>query len=295
MGHSHHNHNSSGKNLRLVFFLNLGFAIFEIFGGFWTNSVAILSDALHDLGDSLSLGMAWFLNKKSKGTADSKFSFGYIRFSLLGALINSIVLITGSVFVVIEAVKRLQNPEESNAEGRIVFALIGIVVNGYAAFRISGGKSLNEKVVKWHLLEDVLGWVAVLIAAIVLLFKDIPYIDPALSMLITAYILYNVWKRLKETLHIFLQGVPVGIDIHKLEKELRAIPFVESLHHTHIWSLDGEHHVFTTHLKLAGITDIIEVIKVKDKAREILTSYGFAHFTIETEINDERCALTDPE
>ncbi|MFV0269668.1 MAG: cation diffusion facilitator family transporter, partial [Draconibacterium sp.] len=157
--HHHHEHNHSGKKLKVAFFLNLGFTVFEIFGGLYVNSVAILSDAIHDLGDSLSLGTAWYLDKKSKKGADSKFSFGYVRFSLLGALINSLVLIGGSVYVIYEAVGRILEPEHSDAGGMIVFALIGIAVNGYAAWKMSGGSSLNEKVVSWHLMEDVLGWV----------------------------------------------------------------------------------------------------------------------------------------
>src|SRR5690606_7238014 len=152
-------HNPSGKNLKLAFFLNLGFTIFEIIGGFYVNSVAIISDALHDLGDSLSLGTAWYLQKKSHQGKDSRFSFGYKRFSLLGALINSLVLIGGSIFVIYQAVLRIIEPEASDAQGMIIFAIVGVAVNGFAAYKLSGGTSMNEKVVSWHLLEDVLGWI----------------------------------------------------------------------------------------------------------------------------------------
>ncbi len=132
----------------------------------------------------------------------------------------------------------------------IVFAIIGVAVNGYAAWKLSKGKSLNERVVSWHLVEDVLGWIAVLIVAIVLLFTDINYLDPALSLLITLYILWNVVMRLRETLMIFLQAVPSGINIEAIKDRILQLPHVHSLHHTHVWSLEGEHHVFTTHIKL---------------------------------------------
>lgn len=290
--HDHHSHNS-GQNLKLAFFLNLGFTIFEIIGGFYVNSVAILSDAIHDLGDSLSLGTAWYLDKKSKNKADSNFSFGYARFSLLGALINSLVLIAGSIFVIYQAVGRILKPEHSNAEGMIVFAIIGILINGYAAWKMSGGKSLNEKVVSWHLLEDVLGWLAVLIVAIVLTFKDIHYLDPALSLLITAYILWGVIKRLKETLFVFLQGIPKDIDLEEIKHRIETLENVQSLHHTHIWSLEGENHVFTTHLKLASINDFNQVMKIKSETKAILQEYKFSHYTIEVEYNEENCALAD--
>lgn len=288
----HHIHeHASGKNLKIAFFLNLGFTILEIIGGFMVNSVAILSDALHDMGDSLSLGLSWYLDRKSRKGATKKYSFGFTRFSLLGALINSVVLIGGSVFVIYEAVGRILEPEHSDARGMIIFAVIGVAVNGFAAWKLQGGKSMNERVVSWHLLEDVLGWVAVLIVSIVLLFEDIHYLDPALSLLITAYVLWNVMKRLKETMFIFLQGVPGDININELEEELLKIKNVESLHHTHIWSLEGEHHVFTTHIKLKNINEFFQIIEVKQKAKEVLKKYPFQHYTIETELDNETCDL----
>ncbi|WP_417886571.1 cation diffusion facilitator family transporter [Zunongwangia sp.] len=293
MSHSHHHHHEhqSGKNLKIAFFLNLGFTILEIFGGLYVNSVAILSDAVHDLGDSLSLGTAWYLDKKSHKGADEKFSFGYRRFSLLGALINSIVLIGGSIYVISEAIQRLLDPQPSDAQGMIIFAIFGVLVNGYAAWKLSGGKSLNEKTVSWHLLEDVLGWVAVLIVAIVLNFTDNQYLDPALSVLITLYILYNVILRLKDTLFIFLQGVPEEIKPKEIENRILKIDNVASVHHMHIWSLEGENHVFTAHLKLKNITDFQSLLQVKKEVKSILKKFNFNHYTIETELDSESCDL----
>lgn len=291
MAHDHHHHNPSGKNLKLAFFLNLGFTIFEIIGGFYVNSVAIISDAVHDLGDSLSLGTAWYLQKKSHQGKDSRFSFGYKRFSLLGALINSLVLIGGSIFVIYQAVLRIIEPEASDAQGMIIFAIVGVAVNGFAAYKLSGGTSMNEKVVSWHLLEDVLGWIAVLIVALVLLFWDNPYLDPALSLLITAYILWNVWKRLKETLFIFLQGVPADIKLDEIEERILEIKNVASVHHVHVWSLEGEHHVFTAHVKLENIQLFQELLDVKTRIKSILKEYPFNHYTIETELDRESCGL----
>ncbi len=290
MGHDH-DHHSAGKNLKFAFFLNAGFTIFELIGGFYVNSVAIVSDAVHDLGDTLSLGTSWYLQKKSKQKRDNKFSFGYKRFSLLGALINSLVLLGGSVFVITEAVGRLLEPEHSDAKGMMVFAIIGVAVNGFAAYKLSKGTSMNEKVVSWHLLEDVLGWVAVLIVAIVLQFKDIHYLDPALSLLITSFILWNVFKRLKETLFIFLQGVPKEIDLSEIETKLNQIPNIASLHHMHVWSLEGTDHVFTTHIKLKNINRFQQLLEVKKQVKNVLQEYHFDHYTIETELDEETCDL----
>jgi cobalt-zinc-cadmium efflux system protein len=289
----HHSHDHSSKNLKTAFFLNLGFTIFELIGGYYVNSVAIISDAIHDLGDSLSLGTSWYLDVKSKQSPAKGFSFGYRRFSLLGALINSIVLIAGSIFVIKEAIGRILNPESSDATGMLIFAIIGVAVNGYAAWKLSKGKTLNERVISWHLVEDVLGWTAILIVSVVLHFRDIQYLDPALSLLITIYILWNVISRLKETLVIFLQGEPIDVDRELIEREILMIEHVESIHHTHIWSLDGEHHVFTTHLKLGPIQDLNEMLSVKNQVKEIMKKYPFEHYTIETEIDAERCGLEE--
>ena len=290
MGHQH-DHSGSGKNLKLAFFLNLAFTVLEFIGGFYVNSIAIVSDAVHDLGDSLSLGTSWFLDTKSKKGSDDKFSFGYRRFSLLGALINSIVLIAGSIYVIYEAVGRILEPEHSDADGMIIFAIIGVAVNGYAAWKLSGGKTINEKVVSWHLMEDVLGWVAVLIVAIILKFEDIHYLDPALSLLITLYILWNVIKRLKETLFIFLQGIPEDINLKEVKSKLLNTEGVASLHHLHIWSQEGEHHVFTAHVKLNYIDDCQQYLSVKSKVLDKLSAYDFEHFTVQFELDSETCKL----
>lgn len=289
--HSHSHHHTSAKNIKVAFFLNLGFTILEIIGGFYVNSVSILSDALHDLGDSLSLGISWYLHNRSKKEADNKFTFGYSRFSILGALINSVVLMGGSVYVIIEAVKRLIHPETSDAKGMLIFAIIGIAVNGYAAFKLSHGTSLNERVVSWHLIEDVLGWAAVLVVSIVMLFTDAPYLDPALSIAITLFILYNVVKRLRETFVILLQGTPEGIDPEKIKMEILAIPNIASLHNMNVWSLEGESHVFTAHIKLNSVTGFTQVLDAKRKVKDLLKKYPFSQYTIEVELTDEMCEL----
>lgn len=170
MGHDH-SHPSGTKNLKIAFFINAGFSIIELFGGIFTNSIAIISDALHDFGDSLSLGLAWYLeNKAARKEADEKFSFGYARFRLLGALVNALILIGGSIYIIIEAIGRLQEPVELKSTWMMGIAVVGVLANGYAAWRTRGSSSLNEKVISWHLLEDVLGWVAVLIVSIILQF-----------------------------------------------------------------------------------------------------------------------------
>ncbi len=291
MSHDH-SHDSTG-DLRLAFFLNLSFTIIEIAGGIWTNSLAILSDAIHDLGDSLSLGMAWYLETYARKDKDKKYSYGYRRYSLLSALINTVVLIVGSVFILSRAVTRLFNPEPVDAKGMIFFAVLGIIVNGLAMLRLRGGKSLNAQVVAWHLIEDVLGWVAVLIMSIVLLFTDLYILDPIFSILITGFVLYNVIKNLKKTLALFLQAVPENMDLEMIENRLLAIDNVCSSHHTHIWSMDGEHHVLTTHLVVEEDTSQGEVLCIKEDINQLSKEMGFLHTTVEIEYGDEKCSMAE--
>jgi cobalt-zinc-cadmium efflux system protein len=295
--HSHHGHdhthNVSAKNIKAAFFLNLGFTVLEIIGGFYVNSVSILSDALHDMGDSLSLGLSWYLHNKSKQGADAKFTFGYSRFSLLGALINSIILLVGSCFVIYEAINRFIHPEPADAKGMLYFALLGMAVNGYAAFRLSGGKSLNERVVSWHLIEDVLGWVAVFIVSIVMMFVDAPWLDPALSLAITLFILYNVIGRLKEVMVILLQGAPQDIDAEEVKEAILKLPYVTGMHHVNIWSLEGEHHVYTAHIRTKGVDTFAELVQVKRSVKAVLKKYPFTYYTVEIEVEGEECDLSN--
>jgi len=287
--HSNHDHHTGGENIKVAFFLNLSFTILEIIGGLWTNSMAILSDALHDLGDSLSLGVSWFLQNYSKKGPDYKFSFGYSRFSLLGALLNSIVLLGGSVLILSRALPRIINPEPVNAKGMIVFAVLGIIVNGAAVLRLKKGTSLNEEVVSWHLLEDVLGWVAVLIGSIILLYKDIPRIDPILSIGITIYILYNVVKNLKKVLRVFLQAVTENISIEEIENEIQEKTEALSSHHTHIWTIEGERNMLSTHVVIPDSYKTKDIIDLKIKIRKILAGKDIEHVTIEIEFESEEC------
>ena len=220
--HTHDHHHHAEKNIAVAFFLNFSFTIIELIGGLLTNSVAIMSDALHDFGDSISLGMAWYFEKLSKRSPNAKYSYGYKRFALLGALLNCIILLLGSTFVIYECVKRLFNPQEVVVEGMFFLAIAGVIINGFAVLRTRKGKGVNERVVSLHLLEDVLGWIAVLIVSIVMFFVDLPILDPILSIGIAIFILYNVVRNLKTTLNVLLQGVPKEMNITHIKEEVEA-------------------------------------------------------------------------
>lgn len=287
--HHHHHHDPASTNIGWAFFLNLAFTVIEFIGGVLTNSTAIMADAVHDLGDSLSLGMAWVLNKLGHKQANQTFTYGYRRLSLVGAFVNAVVLVVGAVWVLTEAIPRLWDPVMPHAEGMLGLALLGMVVNGYAAYRLSGGKSMNERVLNWHLLEDVLGWVAVFVVAVVLMFVDWPILDPLLSIAFTLFILVNVLRHLGATLKLFVQAAPSPKLYQDISQALINLEHVADLHHLHLWSLDGEHHVLTAHLVLASELDNQQRQTLKQAVSAALAEYQLEHTTIELESPTEHC------
>lgn len=282
MSHLHH-HDNATKNIRTAFFLNMLFTIIEIVGGLYTNSIAILSDAVHDLGDTISLGLSWYFQHLSKKKRDNIYSYGYKRFSLLGAIITSIILLVGSLFIVSETIPRLINPEHANTGGMMILAILGVIVNGAAVLKLRKGSSINEKVVSLHLLEDVLGWVAVLVGSVIMHFWDLPIIDPLLSAGIAIYILVNIYKNLKQSFKIILQGIPEDIDLEKVVELITDMKEIHSVHDCHVWTMDGEYNVFTAHVVLYGNYDIDFIEKVKSDIKLNLQNEDIHHITIEFE------------
>ncbi|MCP5187671.1 MAG: cation transporter [Pseudomonadales bacterium] len=287
--HQHDKKQTSSNRIGWAFFLNVSFTIIEFVGGWLTNSTAIMADAVHDLGDSLSIGLAWLLNKLGAKQPSGLFTYGYQRFSLLGALINGFVLIAGSLWVLSAAIPRLFEPQQPHAVGMFWLAILGVVVNGYAAFKLSHGKSLNERVLNWHLMEDVLGWVAVLIVAVTLMFVNWPILDPLLSIAFTLFILVNVVRNLIEAGSILMQGTP-SRSLHSSVVEIfLGIEHIEEAHHVHVWSLDGEKHVLTAHLRLDEAMGSCMQLEIKSKISEALDDLNFLHTTIEFEFPSEYC------
>jgi cobalt-zinc-cadmium efflux system protein len=290
MKHNHlhsHGHEHEYGNLKTAFFINTFFALIEFVGGMLTNSVAILSDAIHDLGDSLSLGTAWYLQKKSGKKSDSTYTYGYKRFSLLGAFINSLVLIIGSVFIIKESIERLINPQQPDAKGMLLLAVLGVLFNGVAFLRLKKGRSINEKVVSLHFLEDILGWIAVLIGSIVMMYANIPVLDPLLSLSIACFILFNVYRNIKPGLKIILQGVPDEAHEEEIRRIIMEKTKVTDIHDFHLWSLDGEQNVVTMHVVVNESMNLKEAEFLKEKIKAELKPLHVSHATIEIEYEPE--------
>ena len=272
------------KNILIAFLLNLLFSILELVGGVITNSVAIISDAIHDLGDAASIGASYFLEKKSKKQPDNIYTYGYLRYSVIGSVITTLILLVGSVLVVINAVNRIFNPQEINYNGMIIFAVIGVAVNFLAAYFTRDGDSLNQKAVNLHMVEDVLGWMVVLIGAIVMRFTDFKLIDPILSIAVAVYIFIHAFSHLKEALDLFLVKIPEGIEIDEIKHHLLEIDGVLDVHHIHVWSMDGNQNYATMHV----VTNSNH-LKIKKAIKEELFEHGIVHATLELESEKEHC------
>ena len=273
------------KNILIAFLLNMAFSIFELAGGVFTNSVAIISDAVHDFGDSISIGISYVLEKKSKKKPDSQYTFGYTRYSILGAFITNTILITGSVLVIVNAIQRIIEPVEINYDGMIIFAVFGVIVNFLAAYFTKEGDSLNQKAVNLHMLEDVLGWAVVLIGAIVIKFTKINLIDAIMSIGVAIFILIHALKSFKSIIDLFLEKIPNGIEISEIKEHLLEIENVKDVHHIHVWSMDGFNNYATMHV----VTDLKETNELKHKVKEELKEHGISHTTIEIEEQGHEC------
>ena len=211
------------KNILIAFILNLAFSVFEFIGGLWTGSVAIISDAIHDIGDAASIGISFFLEKKSKKQPDETHTYGYARYSVIGSVITTLILLFGSVMVIYNAIGRILNPTDIHYDGMIVFAVVGVIVNFGAALVTREGDSLNQKAVNLHMLEDVLGWVVVLVGAVVMRFTDFAIIDPFMSIGVAVFILINTVKNLKEAVDLFLEKTPHDVSIDEIKEHLCEI------------------------------------------------------------------------
>ena len=278
--HGHH-HGKTEKNILVAFFLNIGFAIFELIGGFFTSSVSIISDAIHDAGDALSIGLSFLLERKSNKVHDDKYSFGYRRYSTLGALITTIILLVGASLVIYNSIIRLFNPVEIKYDGMIIIAVLGVIVNFLAAYFTREGDSLNQHAVNLHMLEDVLGWIVVLIGSIIIKFTNFYYIDSIMSIGISVFLIIESIKNLKQILDLILVKVPEGLSIDKIHDAIMEIKGISDVHHIHVWSMDGEKNYATMH--------VVSDNNVKGEIRSKLKEIGIDNVTIELEKTNEKC------
>lgn len=283
-------HNKVAKNIFLAFILNLLFAVAEFVGGFFTNSIAIMSDSLHDFCDAVSIGIAYLCERKSKKKPDSEFTFGYLRYSMVGALLTSIFLLVASFLVLTSAIPRLIDVEKVNYDGMLIFAIVGVIINGFAVYKTRKKENINEKTINLHMFEDVLGWIAVLIGSIIIKFTGLYIIDPILSIFIAIYILLHVFENIREISNIFLDKVPNSLNVKDIRsKILKEFSNVADAHHIHIWSMDGISNYIMMHLVVKDKITKDEIIDLKKMLKDYLDKEGISHSTIEIEFKNEKC------
>lgn len=304
LGHHHHGHShgpcghhhaeqSRAAEVRLgwAFAINLVFTLIEIVGGFLTNSVAVIGDALHDFGDCVALGLAWGLQRVSRRPRDQVYSYGYARLSTLASLLTGVMLVVGAAVVTWISIQRLLAPEPVHADGMIALALLGVAMNGFAAFSLRRGQGLNEQVAYWHLLEDAAGWVAVLLGAVAIRIWGITWLDAVLSLGISGLVVVNVVRRLKTSVRVFLQAVPAGVDLDLIRSQIEKLLGVRNVHFLQIWSVDGLSHVATLHLVVSAASTMADCARIKAETKSTLAQHRVEWVTIEIEAEGENCAV----
>ena len=271
----------------VAFFLNLSYAIVEFIAGGIFGSSAVLADSVHDLGDAIAIGLSAFLETISNREEDSRYTLGYKRFSLLGALVTAVILMAGSVLVILENLTKLFHPKPVNDEGILWLGIIAVSINLLASLVVRKGKTKNESILSLHFLEDTLGWIAVILMAIILRFTDWYILDPLLSLVISFFILSKAIPRFWSTLKIFLDAVPEGVETGDLEKDLGALINVKSVNQLSIWSMDGLENNAIIHLCLE---DWDQMMETKNQVRQLLEERGVQNITIEVDTSQSNHA-----
>ena len=273
---------SSKTSIWLAFFLNLSYALVEFIAGGIFGSSAVLADSVHDLGDAIAIGISALLETLSNREEDGQYTLGYKRFSLLGAILTAVILMIGSVLVILENITKIVDPQPVNEEGVLWLGIIAVSINVLASLVVRKGKTKNESILSLHFLEDTLGWLAVILMAIILRFTDWYILDPLLSLVISIFILIKAIPRFWSALKIFLDAVPEGVDIKQVKNDLEQLDHVVSVNQLNLWTMDGLEKNAIVHVCLEEI-EYIEYCK--ESIRNLLKDYGFQNVTVEVDAN----------
>lgn len=280
--------NKTPENIKIAFLLNLAFSIVEAIGGILTNSISIISDSLHNLGDSITIGINYIFEKKSKKLPNKEYSYGYLRYTMLGSLIASFILLVGSVVIIYNVVPRLIKPLSVNYDAMIIFGIFGLLINLYATIKIMRSKDKDKKI-NTHMIEDTVIWLFILAGSICIKVFDLVIIDPILSLLIAVYILYQVYKYMKNIYNIFMEKVPKNVKIDEIKKNIESNENIDNIHHIHIWSMDGVNNYMTAHIHLNKVLSEEEIVKTKNDVKNKLKEDKINHITLEVEYFNEKC------
>jgi cobalt-zinc-cadmium efflux system protein len=285
--HAHHHLGGHGDHHHLTgaLYLTLGFAIIEATAGWWSGSLALISDAGHMLTDSTALGLAAFAAWLARKPPSGRHTYGLVRVEILTALVNSLLMFGLVTFIAIEAVGRFAQPVQVQGGTVTLVAIVGLLVNLGVAWQLSKGeKTLNTRAAMMHVLGDILGSVAALAAGLVIEFTGWMPIDPLLSLLVSGLILVSAWRLLSEAIHVLLESVPEHIDLKAVSTDLEDIPGVTSVHDLHVWTLSSGQIALSAHLDMGYLTEWPATLNA---ARNILkTRHGIGHATLQPEAGE---------
>jgi cobalt-zinc-cadmium efflux system protein len=287
--HQHHHHrNISGRNLLISSVLNFTITVFEIIGGLVSNSLALLSDALHNLGDTFAVFLAYIAYLISKKDRTDKKTFGYKRIEILAALFNAIVLIVITVFLFTEAFKRIRNPEPVRGNIMLAVAVTGLLANLFSVIllRRDSKHNINVRAAYLHLLGDTISSVAVIAGALFIALFGWYWLDPVITFIVGLYVLKETWAVLKQAVGILMQGTPRELNLIEVKQALEGIPEIDNIHHVHAWNLNDNEIHFECHVDLKDDLRVSKTEKIKEKIHEILLNrFNISHVTIQYEFN----------
>jgi cobalt-zinc-cadmium efflux system protein len=288
--HNHHVENRNIRNIKFAIIVNIALSFVELAGGIMSNSISIISNAVHDMGDSIAFSFSYFSEKYANTeNINENYTYRLNRLPLLSALVNSIILLTGSVIILYNTIPRLFEPETPRADIMFFIAIIGIVANSIALIKLKRNEGINSKVLSLHTLEDFLGWIAIFIGSIIITYFNFPIIDPLLSVIITVYILFGVLRNIRVVYRLFMQKSPESINTADIMTFIKSFNEVKSVEDLHIWSLEGTHHVLTAHIQVSDEISTGDLRNLKNEIREGIKKFGYIHSTLEIERESEIC------
>ena len=295
--HSHSHTELSGKSLLFSIFLNIGITLAQIIGGFLSGSLALISDAVHNLSDVISLIVSYVANRLVHSKKQTlKQTFGFKRAEIIAAFFNAATLIVIAIFLLIEAIKRFNHPQEIQTNLVIWLAILGILGNGLSVLLLKkdAEHNLNMKSAYLHLLTDLLTSVAVLIGGILMKYYQIYWIDAALTLIISIYLIYMSWQLLIDSLKILMLFAPDNIDIHLIEQKIIKIKGIRNIHHVHVWQLNEKNCHFEAHIEFKNDVNLSDFDAICEEIEHLLLhDFNINHCTLQPEYNrlDEKAFI----
>jgi len=290
MGHDHnhshhHNHAVSGKNIGVAIFLNVLITIGQLIGGIISGSMALLTDALHNFSDVISLLLSYFTNRLAKRKSTVQQTYGYKRAEILSAFVNSVTLIAIAIYLIIEAAERFTNPQPVLSDLVIYFALGSIIINFISVLLLKkdAKESMNIKSAYLHLLTDVMTSIAVMLGGIAMKYYEVYWVDSILSIAIAIYLIFSSYKLLIDSLKILMQFTPKNINVEDISKEIETLNEIKNVHHVHFWQLNDKDIFFEAHIDLMEDINITKFQDVLMEIEKILHKSKITHFNIQPE------------